>query len=315
MGGNTQPISLACKAMNLYNRYPIYFLSIPIACMLLILVPGTDSGLKTADGIYGETTNFIEYISIDYPQFSLRFIEKKALDKTSPEIAATYSFQIAYGSKSQQVDWQKTDYRMNSFETFTVGNQKYFIDLKRSDFMDKSLANEELVVWTSLQHEQFERNQRKIKRNNIHNLNASEIEHGQLQTKRETSKALFETYKGYLQALNMAEEDNDITNFLSDKNPLAQPKQVKHLYSRHNPELDLLYLHDAIISPHNAKLYLSASSTNEESIIGVQFIKQQGKWKIVDEKFMPDNSNRKEWIKHFMQLKQETTETAEIASL
>ncbi len=290
--------------MNFYTRYPPYFLSIPVACMLLILVPGTDSGLKTTDGTYGKATNFIKYISIDYPQFSLRFIEKKALDKASQERAATYSFQIAYGSESQQVDWHKTDYRKDSFETFFVDNQKYFIDLKHSDFLGKPLADEELIVWTSLQHEQFERNQRKIKRHDIHRLSVSEIEHGQLQTKREASKSLLETYKGYLQALNMAEEEEDIANFLSDKNPLTQTKQIEYLYSRHNPELDALHLRDVIISPQNAKLYLSASSANKGSIIGVQFIKQQGKWKIVDEKFMPDNSNGKEWIKHFMQLKQ-----------
>jgi len=290
--------------MHFYKKYPAYFLIIPIACMLLIFIPGADSGLKTTDGIYGKSTNYLKYISIDYPQFSLRFIEKKALDQSSPETAVTYSFQIAYGSKSQQIDWHKTDYRKDSFETFTVANQKYYIDLKRSDFMDRALPDGELIVWTSLQHEQFERSKRKIKRNNIHNLNRSEIEHDQLHAKQEISKSLFETYRGYLQALNMEEDDDDVTSYLSDNNPLAQAKQVKQLYSRHNLELDVLQLHDAIISPLNAKLYLLASSANKNMLIGVEFIKQQGKWKIADEKILPDNSDGKEWIKHFMLTKQ-----------
>ncbi len=285
--------------MSFYKKYPPYFLSIPIACMLLVLVPGTDSGLKTTDGIYGKTTNYIDYISIDYPQFSLRFIEKKALDQSSPETAVAYSFQIAYGSKSQQIDWHETDYRMDSFETFTVANQKYYLDLKRSDFMGRALTDGELIVWTSLQHEQFERKKRKIKRGNLHQLSRSNIEHGLLETRREMGRSLFKRYKGYLQTLNMAEEDSDISSYLSDKNP----QQIESLFSRHNPELDALHLHDAIIiSPMSAKLYLSASP--EASLIGVEFIKQQGKWKIADEKFMPDNSVGKAWIKQFMQIKQ-----------
>ncbi len=290
--------------MRFYKRYPPYFLSIPIACMLLILVPGTDSGLKTTDGIYGKAINYLEYISIDYPQFSLRFIEKKALDQSSPETAVIYSFQIVNGAKSQQVNWHKTDYRIDSFETFTVDNQKYFIDLKRSDFMDRALADGELIVWTPLQHEQFERKKRKIKRGNIHQLSRSNVEHDLLEARREVGRSLFKRYKGYLQTLNMAEEDSDIASYLSDKNPLAQTRQVEQLFSRHNPELDALYLHDAIIiSPASAKLYLSASSTDKDSLIGVEFIKQQGKWKIADEKFMPDNSRGKAWIKRFMQAK------------
>ncbi len=288
--------------MKFHTKHSLYSFSIPIGCMLLILVPGADSGLKSVDGTYGKTANYIKHISIDYPDFSLRFIAKTPLEASLPETEVSYSFEIVNNIKPQQIVWQKTNYRINSYETFLVGKQKYFIDLKHSDFMYKELADGELIIWTQPQYEQFEHDKTATKIEDIRKLSALDLEHYRLHSKRELSRFLFATYKGYIQALNMAEDD--ATSFLGNKNQLLQAQQIESLFSRQNPDLDTLRLRDTISSGADAKLYLSASSANRDLLIGVQFTKQQGKWKITNERFMPDNSNGKKWIKHFMQIKQ-----------
>ncbi len=195
------------------NRHPSRLLRISMAGLLLIPVPGGDPGPKTADGIYGSAINYIEHLSIDYPRFSLRFIEKKPLDHGSPETAVVYSFQIVDGTRQQRVDWRATGYRQRSFEAFTVDGQTYFIDLKRSDFTGNRLGDGELIVWTAQQYEQFEERRRAAWRRNMEWLSRSSIKHARQEAARERP-AFFKPHGGQLQALHMAAEEAGISRHL-----------------------------------------------------------------------------------------------------
>jgi len=267
--------------------------------VMLVLTACGDSGPKSTTGAYGESANYIEYASINYPAFSLRFIEKRGPESNAPEVTATYLFQIADGTTTQQIEWHDASYRMGSYEPFLYKGQKFVLDLKYSDFLDKKLPDGELVIWTQPQYEQFKHNKSQVWDDKIRKLSEPAVKFNQQQQRKKTAAPLFEIYKEYRQALDMSELDN-VASFLSEENPQDLVKQVDTLYSHHNPGLHTLNLHDAAITDKSAKLHLSATSVKDDYLIGVIFIRHKGQWKIADEKVMPDNADGKEWIKRFM---------------
>lgn len=267
--------------------------------MTMALVSCSDSGSKSVAGFYGEPANYIDNTSIDYPDFSLRFIEKKVSKADTPEAIATYSFQINEGTYQQQIDWHDASYRMGSYEPFLYKGQKFVLDLKYSDFLDRKLSDEELIIWTQPQYEQFKHNKSQVQNDKIRKLSEPAVKFNQQQQRNKAAAPLFEIYKEYRQALDMSELDN-VASFLSEENPQDLAKQVDTHYSHHNPGLHTLNLQDAVITDKSAKLHLSAASVKDNYLIGVIFIRREGQWKIADEKVMPDNADGKEWIKHFL---------------
>jgi len=289
--------------MKFYLKCSFCSLSLFAVCMVLVLTSCGDSGPKTIVGVFGEPATYAENTFIEYPDFSLRFIEKKVSKAEVPEEVATYSFQLTAGTYQQLIEWHDASYRIGSYELFLYKGQKFALDLKYSDFLDKELADGEVIIWTQPQYEQFKQNKSQAWKEKIRKLSAPAVEYNLLQQRKKAGAPLFEIYKEYHQAIDMAEQEY-VGSFLSDESPIARAKQADYLISHHNPSLDTLSFHDAVISTVNARLYLSFSSAKEIFLIGVEFIKRQDQWKIASEKIRLDNVAGKEWMKRFMQEKQ-----------
>ena len=285
--------------MKFYLKHSFCSFGVFAACLMLVLVSCSDPVPRTVAGLYGEPANYIKNTSIDYPNFSIHFIEKKVSKAGAPEEVTTYSFQLTAGTHQQQIEWNDASYRMGSYDPFLYKGQKFVLDLKFSDFLDRELADGELIIWTQPQYEQFKHNKSQAREDKLRELTEPFVGQDLLRQRKEAATPLFEIYKEYLQALDMAELDN-VASFLSNEDPKARAKQVEILFSRHESTLNALHIRDAAISAANAKLYISASSAKGDLLIGVTFIERQGHWKIIDERIMPDTAAGKEWIENFL---------------
>ena len=213
-----------------------------------------------------------------------------------------YIFQLEDGVHYREIEWVDAIYRTAFFDKFEVSEKPYYIELKYSNFLDKKLAEDELIVWTD---EQYAAHRDSISRA-LQKSQQKLAEHGRLQSQKLDRQKLLQFYKEYMQTINGGSKEYIDHYLITDKSLSANQTQslderIDHLFTRDNPSWDSLELKQMNMSESEAKLHLEGQSEKGPFIIAATFIRQGTEWKIAEDTVRPANATNRQWIINFMQ--------------
>jgi hypothetical protein len=258
---------------------------------------------------YGNIVNYLNSVSLDYPDFSLRFLEKKTTQSKAAGDTIIYTFHLADGIHYREVEWTDASHRMVSFEKFTVNEKPYYIELISSNFLDTSLKDGELIVWTD---DQYKAHQKIISAAalKVHQKMIAHIpKYDPTDPTQPPGPVLFALYRDYMHIINDGNEEF-IDHYLSippayqqgsvSERSDARNKRISPLFSRTNPQWNTLSAKQMTQSPKRTKLYMEGKSTMGRLIIGVTFVQQGRDWKIESDRIVRDDAKGRQWITQFL---------------
>lgn len=286
-------------------------LSIALLCAALFtLISCEEQPPQEQTPAYGKILNYVNPVSLDYPDFSLRFLEKKAVKRNSTHESTLYLFQLAYGTNYRQLEWVDAAFRTVSYEQFKVEDKTYYLELKASDFLGKSLGEGELIVWNLDQYEKHKQTIAKSLAAKRQQIIAPVIEQENRKARQLETKSILDLYKGYMHIINDGTPefiDYYLTSLSSSgKTPpkvaaAARTAQINKLFARLNPRWDSLSLQQISLSESKAKLYLEGQSEQGTLIIGASLVKEGSEWKIANDIVLPTDVEGRKAITQFMQ--------------
>jgi hypothetical protein len=124
----------------------------------ITLFPGTSfSEGRDANYSIWESYGAAYNHTLNYPDFSLRFIEKKPGQfypgSTTHRLSDVYVFNIKKGENVQTVNWSAGTGAIGPIE-FTVDGQKYLLEMLKSELVNESVPDYKVLVW---QEPEFQR--------------------------------------------------------------------------------------------------------------------------------------------------------------
>jgi len=145
-------------------------LYITFTLFILLLITSCSEGEHAVQiAKYGEIVSYRTSKSVVYPDFTLQFIAKKTIQSKTEGESVSYSFQLTGGGPGREIEWVESRNRvgaidqMGGIDQFEHNERTYYLELKSSSFLDKTLKDGELIVWTKIQAGEHRENINKIK--------------------------------------------------------------------------------------------------------------------------------------------------------